>query len=85
LKAAVIVHVLLDLVRLLLGDALGEFLAPEKALEDEIGAAAGGVGAWGLEELSAQGTAAEAVDRLHLLEEGLLFLAQGVEIELHSA
>ena len=64
-------------------NALGELLAAEEALEDVVGAAAGGAGTGSGEELAAQGAAAEAVDGLHLPEEGLLFLAEGVEVGFH--
>jgi hypothetical protein len=84
LEAAVVFDVLLDLGGLVLRDALGEFLAAEKALEDVVGAAAGGAGLGGGEELAAQGAAAEAVDGLHLLEQGLLMLAEGIEIGFHG-
>jgi hypothetical protein len=72
LEAAVVIHVLLDLGGLVLGDALGELLPTDGALEEEVGAAAGGARAGGGEELAAQGAAAQAVDGLHLVEEGLL-------------
>jgi hypothetical protein len=84
LEAAVVVHVLLDLRGLVLRDALAEFLAAAVALEEVIGAAAGGAGFGGGEELAAQGAAAEAVDGLHLGEEGLLLLAEGVEVGVHG-
>jgi hypothetical protein len=42
LKAAVVVHVLLDLGSLVLRNAFGELLAAQEALEDVVGAAAGG-------------------------------------------
>ena len=85
LKAAVIVDVGLDLGGLLLGNALGELFAVEEALEDIIGAALGsGVGAGG-EELLAQGTAPEAVNGLHLLEEVLALLEERIEIKFHGA
>ena len=80
LKAAIIVHVGLHLGGLLLGDALGELLAVEEALEDVIGAALGSRVGTGGEELLAQGTAPEAVDGLHLLEEVLALLKELVEI-----
>jgi hypothetical protein len=83
LKAAVLVHVLLNLRSLVWRNALGELLAAEEALEDVVGATASGAGAGGGEELAAQGAAAEAVDGLHFLEEGLLLLAQGVEVGFH--
>jgi hypothetical protein len=73
LETTVIVDVLLDLGGLIRGDALGKLLTAEKTLEDIVGAAAGGVATGRFEKLPAQGPAAEAVDGLHLLEEGGLF------------
>ena len=84
LEPTVIVHVLLDLRRLILGDAFREFFAAKEALEDVIGATTNGVAAAGFEELPAQGTAAEAVNGLHLLEEGLSFLEEDVEVWFHK-
>jgi hypothetical protein len=84
LEAAVIVDVLLDLGGLLRRDALGKLLAAEETLEDIVGAAAGGGAAGRFEKLPAQGPAAEAVDGLHLLEEGGLFEAEGVEVGIHG-
>lgn len=84
LEAAVVVHVLLDLGGLVLRDALGELFAAKESLEDIIRAAAGGGPVGRLEELLAQGSAAEAVDGLQWLEESLLFLAEGVEGWVHG-
>jgi hypothetical protein len=83
LKAAVVVHVLLDLGGLVLRNTLGELLAAEETLQDVVGPAAGGAGAGAGEELTAQGAAAEAVDGLHFLEEELLLLAEGVNVGFH--
>jgi hypothetical protein len=83
LKATVIVHVGLDLGGLLLGNAVGKFLAMEEALQDVIRAALGrGAGA-GREELLAQGTTPETVNGLHLLEDVLALLEELVEIQFH--
>ena len=80
MEAPVIVDVLLDLGGLRCGDALGKLLTAEKTLEDIVGATAGGGVVGGLEKLLAQGPAAEAGDGLHLLEEGGLLEAEGVEV-----
>jgi hypothetical protein len=85
LEAAVVGHILFDLGGLVLGDALGKLLAVEEALEDKIGAAGGGLaGRVGLEELFAQGAAAEPVNGLHLLDEGLPLLEERIEIWFHG-
>ena len=52
LEAAVVVHVLLDLGSLVLGDAFGEFLPPDEALDEIVGAALGGVESGGGEKLA---------------------------------
>jgi hypothetical protein len=79
LKAPVVGQILLHLGGLLSGDALGELLAVEVGLEDVVGTAlVGGVALGGAEELLAERAAAEAVDGLHLLEELLALLAEGV-------
>lgn len=58
-----------DFGSLLGGDALGELLALDVALQDEVGALGfWGAGAIALEELPAQGAATQAVDGLDLLE-----------------
>jgi hypothetical protein len=81
LEAPVVGHVLLHLLGLVSGDALGELLAVEVALEDVIGAAlAGGEALGRAEELPAQRAAAEAVDGLHLLEDEVPLLADGVDV-----
>jgi hypothetical protein len=85
LEAPVIIHILLDLGGLVLGDALGKLLAVEETLEDKIGAASGGGAGWvRFEELFAQRAAAEPVNGLHLLDEGLPFLEERIEIRLHG-
>jgi hypothetical protein len=85
LEASVIFHILFDLGRLVLGDALGKLLAVEETLEDKIGAAGGGLaGRVGFEELFAQRAAAEPVNGLHLLDEGLPFLEERIEIRFHG-
>ncbi len=83
LEATIIVHVLLDLGRLILGDAFGEFFAAQEALEDVIGTATSSMAAAGFEELLTQRAAAEAVNGLHLLEEGLSFLEEEVKVWFH--
>ncbi|MEI2724646.1 MAG: hypothetical protein V9H26_14230 [Verrucomicrobiota bacterium] len=80
LETAVVVHVLPDLGGLVPRDALGKLFPAEESLEHIIGAAAGGGAAGRLEELLAQGAAAEGGDGLQLLEEALLLLAEGVEV-----
>jgi hypothetical protein len=85
LEAPVIIHILLDLGRLVPGDALGKLLAVEETLENVVGAAGvGGAGRVGLEELFAQRAAAEPVNGLHLLDEGLSFLEESIEIRFHD-
>ena len=70
LKALVVGDQGFELRRLAGGDALGEFLSLNVALEDEIGAlGVFGVGAALFEELAAQGAPAEAVDGADLLED----------------
>ena len=85
LEAAVILHVLPDLVGLVLGNALGELFALEEALEDEIRAAFDRGFALGTEELLAQGAAAKAVNGVHLLEEVLPLLEELIEVGFHLA
>ena len=85
LEAAVVFHILFDLGGLVLGDALGKLLAVEETLENTIGAARGGwAGRVRFEELLAQGATAEPVNGLHLLDEGLPFLEERIEIQLHG-
>ena len=54
LEVAVALDVLLDTGGLVGGNALGEFPATAEALQDKIGAAAGGAAAGGREELPAE-------------------------------
>ena len=85
LEASVIFHILFDLGGLVLGDALGKLLPVEETLEDKIGAAEGGLaGRVRFEELFAQRAAAEPVNGLHLLDEGLPFLEERIEIRFHG-
>jgi hypothetical protein len=84
LKTAVIVHLGLDLGGLPGRDALAELLAAEKPLQDEIGAPLGGLAWKGLEELFAEGAASQAVNGLHLLEDAVSFLEQGVKGFVHG-
>lgn len=68
----------------LLGDAAGELLPLEIALQDVRRAAGfGGSGARG-EELLAAAAAAAAVAGLHFLEAGLALVLELVEIKLHG-
>jgi hypothetical protein len=55
-------------------NALGELLSVKEALQEVIRTAGGGSPRAGGEELFAQGTAPQAVDGLHLQEDGLPFL-----------
>jgi len=85
LEAPVIFHVLFHLGGLVLGNALGEFLAVEEALEKVIRAAGrGGTGRAGAEELFAQGTATKAVNGLHVQQDGLPFLEKVIKIKFHG-
>ena len=81
---SVIFHILLHLGGLVLGDALGALFALEETLKDVIRALRGRAGRVGLEELFTQGAAAEAVDGLHLLQEGLSLFEKTVEIWFHG-
>jgi hypothetical protein len=68
-KAFVVGHQGLELRSLLSGNAFGELLTADIALEDIIRSLPGfGAGLSLLEELAAQGASAEAVDGLDLLE-----------------
>jgi hypothetical protein len=85
LEAPVIFHVLFHLGGLFRRDALGEFFAVKEALQHKIGAAPGGrSGRAGLKKLFAQRAAAEALDRLHLQQNGLPFLEQAIAIQFHA-
>jgi len=83
LEAPVIIHVVLDLRGLVRRHALGELFTAQEALQDVIRAARDGV-RLGFEELFAQAAAAEAVDGLHLLEDGLPLLNKVIKIMLHG-
>jgi hypothetical protein len=86
LEAPVIFHVLSHLRRLFPRDALGKLFAVEKTLEDVIGSLRSvGSGRQGFKKLFAQGTATQAVDGLHLQEEGLSFLQEIIKIGFHGA
>lgn len=78
------IHLLLDLWGLFGGDALAEFFPVEKALEDEIRAAATRLPGRGFKELLAQGAAAKAVNGLQVLQEDGSFLAEGIEKLWHE-
>jgi hypothetical protein len=66
------------------GDALGELPAMEVSLEYVIGALPGlGTGGGWLKELAAQGTAAEAIQSGHLLEDLLTPLLESRDGQLH--
>jgi hypothetical protein len=82
LKPLVVGDLGLHLGRLLGGDAAGELFALEIALEDEIGAEFFAIG--GAEELLAEAAAAEAVNGLHFLEDGLALLLERFELRLHG-
>jgi hypothetical protein len=84
LEVSVVFHILLHLGGLVLGDALGALFAVEETLKDVIRALRGRAGRVGLEELFTQGAAAEAVDGLHLLQQGLSLLEKTVEIRFHE-
>jgi len=56
----------------------------EETLEDVIRAVRSRAGRVGFEELFAQGAAAEAVDGLHLLKQGLSLFEKTVEIGFHE-
>lgn len=82
LKPLVVGDLGLHLGGLLRRDAAGEFPALEIALEDEIGAEFFAIG--GAEELLAEAAAAEAVNGLHFLEDGLALLLELVKREFHG-
>ena len=85
LETAVIFHILLNLEGLVGPNALGELFAMKETLKDVIGAAGSGqTGRARLEELLAQGAAAEAVNGLHLCEKGLPFLNEVIKIWFHG-
>ena len=82
---SVIFHILLHLGSLVLGDALGALFAVAETLEDVIRALRGRTGRVGFEELFTQGAAAEAVDGLHLIQQGLSFFEERVEMGFHGS
>jgi len=85
LKTAVIIHILLDLGGLVRRHALRELFAVKEALQNIIGPARrAGPRGTGFEKLFAQGAPPEAVDGLHLLENGLPLLAKIIKSMLHS-
>ena len=85
LEAAVIVHLLPDLRGLLGGNAFTELFALQEPLKDKVGAAPFGLAWSGLEELLAQGSAAEAVNGLHILKQRASFKAKSIEMVWHAA
>jgi hypothetical protein len=79
------VDLLLDLRSLIGGDALGELLAPEEALENVIRTSFGpGLSFGSSEKLFAEGAAAQAIDGLHLLQHGGALLDEGLELSVHG-
>jgi len=80
----VIFHILLHLGGLVLGNALGALFAVKETLKDVIRTLRGRAGRGGFEELFTQGAAAEAVDGLHLLQQGLSLVQERVEIGFHG-
>src|SRR6266498_534094 len=84
LKTAVIIDVLLNLRDLFGWDALAELFTVEEALQDEVRAALFCVPGLGFEELLAERTAAQVVNGLHLLEEGVPFLEERIKWLRHG-
>lgn len=85
LESPVIIDIFLDLGGLIRRNALGELLSVKEALEDIIGATGGGrARSARSEKLRAQGAAAEAVDGLHLQENGLPFLEKSIQLRFHG-
>ena len=84
LEVPVILHVLLDLDGLVLGDALGALFAVKKTLEDVIRTLRSRTGRVGFEELFAQGTTPEAVDGFHLLKQCLSVFEERSELGFHG-
>jgi hypothetical protein len=67
-------------------NALGKLFPVKEALEDVIGAlAVGRSGRAGFKELLAQAAAAEAVDGLHLQQDGLPLLEKLIKVQFHVA
>jgi hypothetical protein len=85
LETPIIIHLLLDLGGLFGRNALVELFTVEEALEDKVRAALSRVARGGFEELLTEGTATEAVDRLHLLKEELPFLEERIELIWHGS
>jgi hypothetical protein len=70
---------------LILRNALGELFAVKEALEDVIRAQPiGWSGRGGLKELFTQGAATEAINGLHLQEDGLALLEKVIKIKFHG-
>jgi hypothetical protein len=85
LEGPVIIDIFLDLGGLVRRNALGELLSVKEPLKDIIGATGNGrTGSARLEKLRAQGAAAEAVDGLHLQENGLPFLVKIIQSRFHG-
>ena len=86
LEAPVIFHLLFHLGGLVRRNALRKFFAVEEALEDVIRALPGARIGWaGFKELLAQGAAAEAVNGLHLQQDGLPLLEKIIKIQFDGA
>ena len=75
MESPVIIHLLLNYRGLLGRDALTEFFTVEEGLENKVRAALAGLTRRGFEELLAEGTAAQTIDRLQILENTFPFLA----------
>jgi hypothetical protein len=84
LEVPEIVHILLHLGGPILRDTLGALFAVEETLEDVVRAPRGRAGRVGFEKLFTQRPAAEAVDGLHLIEQGLSRVEERVEIRIHG-
>lgn len=80
----VVVHILLHLGGLILGDALRALFAVEETLEKVIRAPRGRTGRIGFEKLLAQGPAAQTVDGLHLMQQGLSRFEEPVQVGFHG-
>lgn len=79
-----IIYILLHLGGLVLGNALGTFLAAKETLEDVIRTPGGRARGVGFEKLLAQRPAAESVDGLHLIEQRLSRFEQRIKIGFHA-
>jgi hypothetical protein len=85
LKMAVIIHLRLHLRSFVSRNAFIEFVAVKVALQDEVRAAwIGMTGLW-LEELLAEGTAAQMVNGLHFLEDAAAFFAERIKGFIHGS